>query len=281
MDERLYTELDRQYMAMDKDLVVRTRNIRLVPDFANRRGGKTAYGEWCHVIGLFQSLIAINLTQSQGAHILDVGCGTGLLGIASEPFVQDGGRYTGIDINRSDIDFCKSHYPKNCHFAFIHLDVGNPHYAPAQGARKPWAVPDASQDLVTALSVWTHLRKEDAVFYFREIDRVLKPGVKAIVTFFLLDQTYQDTVDLRNDERGKFNGTATKTWIFDRPCPDSTEWYHPKQIDIPEKAVGVTPQGLSTLIEDTRLTHLSTHLGNWKERPGIFFQDILIFQKAE
>ncbi|MEM6530235.1 MAG: hypothetical protein AAF653_18185, partial [Chloroflexota bacterium] len=63
-------ELDRQFLEYDKANVRRTRNLRLIPTVENRRGGKLAAIEWAHVIGLFQSLIAIHLNSRPDAHIL-------------------------------------------------------------------------------------------------------------------------------------------------------------------------------------------------------------------
>jgi hypothetical protein len=67
----------------------------------------------------------------------------------------------------ADIEFCRAHYPSPP-FEFIHFDIHNPAYAPAQEKRnRPWPLDDARFDVVTALSVWTHLNESDATFYLR------------------------------------------------------------------------------------------------------------------
>jgi ubiquinone/menaquinone biosynthesis C-methylase UbiE len=87
-----------------------------------------------------------------------------------------------------DINFCLSHFHAD-NYRFIHFDVANASYAGHQNAQlKNWPVEDKSQDLVTALSVWTHLNETDALFYMKEVRRVLKDDGKAIITFFHLDQ---------------------------------------------------------------------------------------------
>lgn len=277
----VYPRVDDIYLSLDKSLVRRTRNLRLIPALNNRRGGKIAYGEWCHVVGLFQTLLFLHLNNKDGNHILDVGCGTGLLGIASEPFLGDRGRYIGIDVREQDIEFCQKHYPKS-HYSFEHLDVLNPSYAPGQSPiRKNWTVVDASMDMVTALSVWTHLNEEDAIFYFQEIDRVLKPGGKAIVTFFLLDEKYYNGVQSRTGEQGKYHNTRQDDWIFDKPCSESQNWFHSRWAVQPEDAIGVTPTAIEKMLERTLLKLVKIYSGNWKELPGIFFQDILVFEKEK
>src|ERR1700759_3009756 len=104
MIERFFPYNDSIFRRIDKKHIRRTRNIRLIPDFRNRRGGKLSYAEWAHVTGIFQTIIFQTLGQKTGNRILDIGCGTGLLGIASDPFVSEGGSYTGIDVMMEDIN---------------------------------------------------------------------------------------------------------------------------------------------------------------------------------
>jgi hypothetical protein len=44
--------------------------------------------------------------------------------------------------------------------------------------------------------------------------------------------------------------------------------------------MGVKPDGIKKMIENTNLSWIETHQGNWKEQPGMFFQDILVFEKT-
>ena len=96
--------LDRIYIYFDKFLLRRTRNLRLIPSIYRRKGGKKSYAEWAHVIGIFQTIFCQNL-KSENNVVFDIGCGTGLLGIAAEPHVNEGGKYIGIDVSVRDIGF--------------------------------------------------------------------------------------------------------------------------------------------------------------------------------
>ena len=276
---RLLPRIDEAFLNADRKKMKRSKNIRLIPDLKHRVGGKTSYAEWAHVIGIFQTIMYQILNKKTGNDILDVGCGTGLLGISSEPFTADNGSYTGIDVMSNDIDFCKKHYTSG-NYQFIHFDVINPTYADKQSqVLKPWPIEDDSMDLVTALSVWTHLNEEHALYYFTEIKRVLKKGGKAIITFFYLDEHYTASLKKRTDAEGRFHSSNQNLWIFDKKAYESGEWLTTAWVKNPEDAIAVTETAMKRMLEKSGLTLIETFPGNWKEIPGIYFQDILIFEK--
>ena len=279
MNDKIFTWVDKIFSKVDKIQVKRTKNITRIPGYKNRRGGKLSYAEWAHVIGIFQTLIYQVLENKAGNKILDIGCGTGLLGMSAEPFITGGGTYTGIDVMVADIEFCKSNFTAG-NFSFVHLDVANPTYAGTQSKElKLWPIEDESQDLLTALSVWTHLKEEDAIFYFKEITRVLKKGGKAIITFFILDEEYRQSLGIRKNENGRFHATNQKEWIFDVHAYKSENWFTTAFAKNPEDVIGITNNGLNMLLESAGLRIKNFYAGNWKEIPGIYFQDVLILEK--
>ena len=272
-----FRKLDTEFRAADRAQIQRTRNIQRIPDFENRKGGKVSYAEWAHVIGIFQTLFYQHLKTKTSNQILDIGCGSGLLAMAAEPFLSENGKYTGIDVMQKSIGFCKKNYPKDS-FEFIHLDAKNPAYSDGKSQPK-WPLENDSFDLVSALSVWTHFGENDAVFYIKECARVLKKKGRAILTFFLLDEDYKTSLNLRQDAPGRFHATNQNLWIFDSKSYESNHWLSPKWADPPEDAVGITKKGLEILLKESGLKLIKKYPGNWKEKPGVYFQDVLVFEK--
>src|SRR5438552_2967896 len=127
-----YRAFDRVYPPLDAARHKRAKNLELVPHLEHRVGGKQSYGEWCQVIGVFQALIAMNVPRPAANHVADIGCGTGLLAIASLPFVAGGGHYTGIDVAEDEIRFAQRHYPSES-FSFVHSTDHNDAYTSNDG----------------------------------------------------------------------------------------------------------------------------------------------------
>lgn len=284
MTKKIYSRaqvlLDKLFRDLDRKQVLRTKNIQKIPGVANRRGGKVSYAEWAHVTGIFQTLLYQHLPNKSGNRVLDVGCGTGLLALAAEPFISDGGSYTGIDVMAEDIEFCKKHYQQEA-YQFIHFDVSNPTYASNQSVDlKPWPIEDDSMDLVTALSVWTHLSEEHAEYYFKEIYRVLKPDGRAVISFFYLDDLYEASLEKRQNALGRFHSTNQMLWVFDQPAYESKDWFSPKWVKEFEDAIGVNSDGMDRLVTVSHLGQTKYYPGNWKEIPGVFFQDVFVFDKT-
>jgi len=180
-----------------------------------------------------------------------------------------------------NIAFCRSHYPAP-RFEFIHFDINNPAYAPLQESKKvQWPLTGGDFDLVTALSVWTHLSEDDALFYMKEVNRVLKPGGKAIITFFVLDELYRRSLRTRSKEAGRYHGLPQERWIFDQSAYGSDAWFCPKWARVPENAIGITQAGIDRLVSGAELQRVQHYQGNWKEVPGVFFQDVLVLRKPD
>ena len=146
-----------------------------------------------HRVGLrYRQFLVEDSGLAPGHLFLDIGCGTGRIAIALAGLLHPPGGYIGFDVWRDGIEWCRREIAaRRPEFAFVHADVDEPHLNP--GGTLPiadWRFPaaDGSIDRALALSVFTHLDGPTARHYLRELARVLKPGGKALLTFFLLDE---------------------------------------------------------------------------------------------
>ena len=123
--------------------------------------------------------------------VLDAGCGAGAMAAALAGSLGDAGRYVGFDVHAASIRWCRQRFASDPRFRFELAAVASPYGSsrgvPVTGYGFP--TEDGGATLVLAKSLFTHLEREDAAHYLREIRRVLRPGSPALVTAFLFDPT--------------------------------------------------------------------------------------------
>lgn len=121
--------------------------------------------------------------------VLDVGCGVGRIAVPLTGYLSSRGSYEGFDSWRSGVRWCQKNVtPRFPAFRFQVADLYNEFYTPrgrfkASEYRFPY--PDASFDFVFLTSVFTHLLPEDLENYLSEVARVLRPGGRTLITYFL------------------------------------------------------------------------------------------------
>lgn len=145
-------------------------------------------------IDLVRLLIKAGLQPDHS--VLDLGCGIGRLALPLTQYLSEQGYYRGIDINLSGIAWAHENitqrYPR---FEFVVLNARNAHY----GARHEYGQDDLGQsslpvpdylrfDMAAAMSLFTHLTWEELVWYFRKLNKLLKPGGVMVGTFFLMSE---------------------------------------------------------------------------------------------
>ena len=76
-------------------------------------------------------------------------------------------------------------------FDFTVVDIQNGAYNPTgkyKSSHFHFPYPDGSFDVVFLASLFTHMLPSDVKHYLHEIVRVLKPGGRSLITFFLLNE---------------------------------------------------------------------------------------------
>lgn len=156
-----------------------------------REEGVAILEEWFRWGEEWSNLLRAHGTLTATSDVLEIGCGLGRIAFAIRYLVR-GGTYTGFEIVQRKIAFLERTFHRaHPHFAFKWADVRNSYYNPG-GRFLPtqytFPAGDASQDLVYAASVFTHMVPENAQHYFAEAARVLRPGGRCVFSFFLLER---------------------------------------------------------------------------------------------
>ena len=116
-----------------------------------------------------EQLIGLGLTPD--SRVLDVGCGTGQLAMALEPYLSDRGVFIGTDIGAEAIPFCQERYTRP-NFRFLVNDMTT---LPIQNERF---------DFITFISVFTHTYPDETVLMLAEAKRVLAKTGTIIADIF-------------------------------------------------------------------------------------------------
>lgn len=123
--------------------------------------------------------------------VLEVGCGIGRKAVPLIGYLNpdSGGSYDGFDIVKKGIKWCQKNISRtHPHFTFIHADIANDLYnkqGHISGTEFMFPYSDGSFDLVFLTSVFTHMPDTEVAHYMAEISRVLRPGGKLFITWFI------------------------------------------------------------------------------------------------
>ncbi len=209
-------------------------------------------------------------------HVLDVGCGLGRMAIPLTTFLdqgpdQDQGRYRGFDVDERAIRWCRRRIARyHPNFAFDVADVQNRAYRRAgavDSATYRFPYPDASFDFAIATSVFTHLLPAGARNYLSETARVLRPGGRAFMTFFLLNEHSLHGIDQRTSKFDFVHDQGTHRVI---------------DLQVPEAAVGLPESDVTTWLNSSGLQTIDpVYYGSWSGRKKLLTaQDVIVAEKV-
>lgn len=198
--------------------------------------------------------------------VLDVGCGTGRMARPLTKYLTDGS-YDGLDIVEPSIKWCQKTYtPRFRNFHFHFTDIHNKAYnrsGTCQAAQYRFPFNDSSFDLVFLTSVFTHMLPADMENYLREIKRVLKPGGRCLITYFLLNAASLKLIEAHASTinfKGELGGCRVDN------------------MEVPEAAVAYDENRIRELYEKYKMSILEpVRYGTWCGwKDGLSYQDIVV-----
>ena len=198
--------------------------------------------------------------------VLDVGCGTGRMARPLTRYLTSG-TYDGIDIVAPSIEWCQRAYQSrfpNFHFHFA--DICNQTYnrgGNLRAAEYKFPFADSSFDFVYLTSVFTHMLPVDMENYLAEITRLLKPGGRCLITYFLLTA---DSLKLMSQKGSSIDFKSALPGCRVKDTAD------------PEAAVAYEQDRILRLYEQHKLVISEpVHYGTWSGgSPGLSYQDIIV-----
>lgn len=202
----------------------------------------------------FMSYLRLLLDLQPNAQLLDIGCGCGLMALYLKDFLDDEGKYIGVDIHGPSISWCTNH---------ITVTHPNFRFTQIRDGKLPYEA--HSFDVILLKSVFTHLRPPAVENYLSEMARLLKPNGRCLASFFFLNDE-QRALAARNQNALPF------TWGDDR-------WRYVYEHS-PESASAYEETYILELLRQHNLElRAPIRYGTWTGRKnGLSFQDLLQIQ---
>ena len=202
--------------------------------------------------------------------VLDIGCGIGRMAVPLTGFLSKEGSYDGFDIVKSGIDWCNRHIAqKHPNFHFLYTGLYNQLYNTsdkADASNFSFPYPDEKFDFVFLTSVFTHMMPAEVETYLQEISRVMKPGAKCLISFFIINC---ESEDLMIKQPTHMNFPINKGFYR----------LHSSRVDTAN--VAYDEEWLLEKLEDAGLKMDDIKYGEWCGRTNYFdYQDLLICSKV-
>jgi SAM-dependent methyltransferase len=202
--------------------------------------------------------------------VLDIGCGIGRMAVPLTKYLSAEGSYEGVDIVPEGIAWCSNNIsPRFPRFRFSLADVHNKEYrtdGQTAGSDYRFHFRDADFDFVFLTSVFTHMLPSEVENYLSEVSRLLKPGGRCFITWYLL-----------NDEAKRLCRAGRARPSFKHSIDDCLI----TNPDIPEEAIAHEETRVMAWYRKFGLDEdLAVHYGSWCGRQRfVSQQDICVAAK--
>ena len=155
--------MDARHFVKDYNSLVRKLKTTLPIDQAM----SDAVGGEYEKYGAIELDIVLRAGLTRGMKLIDFGCGSGRLAHRLGNSIEI--EYLGLDVVQDLLDYARSKTPDHYQYR-LNTDLSIP-------------VADASTDMITVFSVFTHLEHTETFEYLRDMQRVLRPGGKIVLSF--------------------------------------------------------------------------------------------------
>ena len=211
--------------------------------------------------------------------MLDVGFGIGRKTIPLTRYLDERSVYEGLEITKAGVEWCSQHItPLRPNFRFQQIDVYNKMYNKEgryRASEYRFPFPDDSFDFVMLGSVFTHMLPEDVPNYLSEIHRVMAPGSRCMISYFLLNE---ETQRLKAEGAKNVSDPARNIIPLDFQFGDGV--YRVTDQQVPELAVAYDEEWVRKLYADLALAIERVEYGLWCGRPHyLSYQDLVLATK--
>lgn len=200
--------------------------------------------------------------------ILDIGSGVGRQILQLLTYLTNGS-YEGLDPIARQVRWCQERItPRYPNFKFQQIDVWSKLYNPT-GVTRPasyvFPFADCEFDFVTLGSVFTHMFSRDISHYLSEITRVLKPGGRGMISYFLLNAESEQLI---------VEGRSTQNLVY--TVEDGSKADNPLRF---ETAIGHREEAVREMYATLGLEIDGIEYGSWCGRASNYYQDILFVSR--